>query len=298
VLTDQAKELLASGHRACPGCGCAIAVRLILRATGPNVVVVSPTGCLETFSSPIDFSSWEVPWIHSLFENAPAVASGVLAALNVNGNPDKTKVIVIAGDGSTYDIGMGSLSGMFERKEEILYVCYDNEAYMNTGIQGSSATPYAASSTTTPAGMNSFGKPEPKKNLPAIALAHDVPYVATASIAYPQDLMRKVQKGLNIGGPAYIHIFCPCNLGWGFEPDLTVEVARMATETALFPIFEYENLQLTNVRKISRKIAVEKYLQYQKRYKHLLIDPNKSKLQLEYIQEVADQNCDKYGMIR
>lgn len=298
MLTDQAKELLASGHRACPGCGCAIAVRLILRATGPNVVVVSPTGCLETFSSPIDFSSWEVPWIHSLFENAPAVASGVLAALNVNGNPDKTKVIVIAGDGSTYDIGMGSLSGMFERKEEILYVCYDNEAYMNTGIQGSSATPYAASSTTTPAGMNSFGKPEPKKNLPAIALAHDVPYVATASIAYPQDLMRKVQKGLNIGGPAYIHIFCPCNLGWGFEPDLTVEVARMATETALFPIFEYENLQLTNVRKISRKIAVEKYLQYQKRYKHLLIDPNKSKLQLEYIQEVADQNCDKYGMIR
>jgi pyruvate ferredoxin oxidoreductase beta subunit len=297
VSMEQVKELLAPGHRACPGCGCAIAVRLILRATGSNVIVVSPTGCLETFTSPIDFSSWEVPWVHSLFENAPAVASGVLAALNIKGNPDQTKVIVIGGDGSTYDIGMGSLSGMFERKEEILYICYDNEAYMNTGVQGSSATPYAATSTTTPVGTCSFGKAEPKKDLPAIAIAHGVPYVATANIAYPQDLMRKVKKGLQVRGPAYLHVLCPCNLGWGFEPHLTVEIARKASETGLFPIFEYEDGQLMNVRKLSKKIPIEEYLKDQRRFRHLLTDRVKYQNQVETLQNTADQNCEKYHLL-
>lgn len=294
TMKTEVKELHAPGHRACPGCGCAMAVKTILRETGPNVIVVSPTGCLETFTSPIRGSSWEVPWIHSLFENAPAIATGVLAGLKARGNPDGTRVVAIGGDGGTYDIGMGSLSGMFERKDDILYICYDNEAYMNTGIQGSSATPYGAGTTTTPVTGASFGKSVGKKDLVAIALAHDVPYVATASIAYPADLKKKVRKGMEVEGPAFIQMLTPCNVGWGYEPEETVELARKAIETGLFPIVEFEKGQLVSARRI-KPVPVEQYLRPQKRYQHLFKGEG-FKGVLAAIQEKADDNIRKYGL--
>ena len=294
TMQTEVKELHAPGHRACPGCGCAMAVKTILRETGPNVIVVSPTGCLETFTSPIRGSSWEVPWIHSLFENAPAIATGVLAALKARGNPEGTRVVAIGGDGGTYDIGMGSLSGMFERKDDILYICYDNEAYMNTGIQGSSATPYGAGTTTTPVTGSSFGKSVGKKDLVAIALAHDVPYVATASIAYPADLKKKVRKGMEVEGPAFIQMLTPCNVGWGYEPEETVELARKAIETGLFPIVEFEKGQLVSVKKI-KPVPVEQYLRPQKRYQHLFKGEGFGDV-LAAIQEKADGNIRKFGL--
>ena len=294
TMQTEVKELHAPGHRACPGCGCAMAVKTILRETGPNVIVVSPTGCLETFTSPFRGSSWEVPWIHSLFENAPAIATGVLAALKARGNPEGTRVVAIGGDGGTYDIGMGSLSGMFERKDDILYICYDNEAYMNTGIQGSSATPYGAGTTTTPVTASSFGKSVGKKDLVAIALAHDVPYVATASIAYPADLKKKVRKGMEVGGPAFIQMLTPCNVGWGYEPEETVELARKAIETGLFPIVEFEKGQLVSVKKI-KPVPVEQYLRPQKRYQHLFKREGFGDV-LTAIQEKADGNIRKFGL--
>jgi len=294
TMQTEVKELHAPGHRACPGCGCAMAVKTILRETGPNVIVVSPTGCLETFTSPIRGSSWEVPWIHSLFENAPAIATGVLAALKARGNPEGTRVVAIGGDGGTYDIGMGSLSGMFERKDDILYICYDNEAYMNTGIQGSSATPYGAGTTTTPVTGASFGKSVGKKDLVAIALAHDVPYVATASIAYPADLKKKVRKGMEVEGPAFIQMLTPCNVGWGYEPEETVELARKAIETGLFPIVEFERGQLVSAKKI-KPVPVEEYLKPQKRYQHLFKGEDFRHV-LAAIQEKADGNIRKYGL--
>ena len=294
TMQTEVKELHAPGHRACPGCGCAMAVKTILRETGPNVIVVSPTGCLETFTSPIRGSSWEVPWIHSLFENAPAIATGVLAALKARGNPEGTRVVAIGGDGGTYDIGMGSLSGMFERKDDILYICYDNEAYMNTGIQGSSATPYGAGTTTTPVTGASFGKSVGKKDLVAIALAHDVPYVATASIAYPADLKKKVRKGMEVEGPAFIQMLTPCNVGWGYEPEETVELARKAIDTGLFPIVEFEKGQLVSVKKI-KPVPVEQYLRPQKRYQHLFKGEGFGDV-LAAIQEKADGNIRKFGL--
>ena len=294
TMQTEVKELHAPGHRACPGCGCAMAVKTILRETGPNVIVVSPTGCLETFTSPIRGSSWEVPWIHSLFENAPAIATGVLAALKARGNPEGTRVVAIGGDGGTYDIGMGSLSGMFERKDDILYICYDNEAYMNTGIQGSSATPYGAGTTTTPVTASSFGKSVGKKDLVAIALAHEVSYVATASIAYPADLKKKVRKGMEVEGPAFIQMLTPCNVGWGYEPEETVELARKAIETGLFPIVEFEKGQLVSVKKI-KPVPVEQYLRPQKRYQHLFKGDG-FKVVLEAIRQKAEENIRKFGL--
>jgi len=295
-MVEQEKQLFASGHRACPGCGAAIAARMILKATGSNVIVVSSTGCLETFTSPIDASCWEVPWIHSLFENAGAIASGVLASLRAKGNPNNTKVVVIAGDGGTYDIGIGALSGMLERQDDVLYICYDNEAYMNTGAQRSGATPYSASTTTTPVGRNSYGKAEHKKNMPQIVLAHGVNYVATASLAYPKDFEMKVKKGLNTNGPAYIHVLTPCNIGWGFEPKLTIEVARQAVETGLYPLYEYVNGELVSSKKISKIKPVEEFLKYQKRFRHLMNDRDKYEEQLNIIQEIADRNIQEFNL--
>lgn len=290
----QIQELHAPGHRACPGCGCALAVKLILRETGPNTIVVSPTGCLETFTSPFRGSSWEVPWIHSLFENAPAIATGVLAGLKAKGNPKDTKVVAIGGDGGTYDIGMGALSGMLERGDDILYICYDNEAYMNTGIQGSSATPYGAGTTTTPVAEEAFGKNVAKKDLVAIALAHKAPYVATASIADPVDLKKKVRKGMDTSGPAVILMLTPCNLGWGFDPADTVELARRAIATGLFPIVEYEKGKLVSVKKI-KPVPVEEYLKPQKRYQHLFKGEGCGEV-VESIQASADENIEKFGL--
>ncbi len=286
------KNNFAPGHNACPGCGAAIGVRQIMRAAGENIIVVSPTGCLETFSSPYGGSAWEVPWVHPLFENAPAVATGIKAALKHQGN-EETRVLVIGGDGATYDIGMGSLSGMLEREDEILYICYDNEGYMNTGIQRSSATPYGAKTSTTPIGVCSFGESCRKKDLLEIARAHHIKYAASGTIAYPQDLMKKVKKGLATKGPAFIHLLTPCSLGWGIEPEATIEFSKLAVETALFPLVEYENGELVNIF-IPKKIKpVDEYLKKQKRYTHLFSKENAGVL--AEIQEMADANSRKYG---
>ena len=192
------EEFLAPGHRGCAGCGASIAVRLALKALGKDTVAVSATGCLEVMTTPYPETSWEIPWIHVAFENAGAVASGVESALRIQGK--KSNVIAFGGDGGTVDIGLQSLSGAMERGHNMTYVCYDNEAYMNTGIQRSGATPFGASTTTSPAGKASFGENRPKKNMPMIMAAHGIPYVATASIAYPEDYMKKVKKAAEVDG--------------------------------------------------------------------------------------------------
>ncbi|KJS19555.1 MAG: hypothetical protein VR72_18040 [Clostridiaceae bacterium BRH_c20a] len=292
MVTTEKLNLLAPGHRACPGCGAAIALRQILRVVGRETIVVSATGCVETFTSPYGQSAWEVPWMHSLFENSAAVASGVEAALEAKG--EKANVVIISGDGGTFDIGMGAMSGMFERKHNITYICYDNEAYMNTGVQRSSATPYAATTTTSPAGKNSYGKMEFKKDVPAIALAHDVEYVATTSIAYPQDLMNKVKKAIGIKGPKYIQIHTPCCIGWGFDSSQTIAMGKLAAETGLVPLFEVEKGKQMVVRKIKNTKPIQEYLNKQNRFRHLAKE-DKEKI-MEKLQEICNDNVKRFGI--
>lgn len=281
----------ASGHTACSGCGQSMAVRLVLEASGKNTIVANNTGCLEVFSTKYPESAFEVPFVHSLFENCAAVASGVEAALKHLGIKEGINVIAEAGDGGTADIGLQALSGMLERGHDILYVCYDNEAYMNTGIQRSGLTPFQAFTTTSPRGELYAGNMRPKKPMPEICNAHGIPYVATASVAYPQDLQRKVKKAQSIKGPKYIQVHVPCPLGWACSSSLTPEVAKLAIDTGLYPIIEYENGKLAAVRKIQQK-PVEEYLKLQGRFKHVLGKPEAIKA----IQEVADNNISKYGL--
>jgi pyruvate ferredoxin oxidoreductase beta subunit len=288
MLSKYNEMLFTPGHRACPGCGATIAVRAILEATGPDVIVVSPTGCLETFSAQYPYSPWGVPWLHVLFENAAAVASGVEAALKKRGLADKVKVIIIGGDGGTHDIGLGALSGMLERGHNVTYICYDNEAYMNTGVQRSSSTPVGAATATSPVGKQSWGKERPKKNLPA-------PYVATASIAYPKDITRKVKQALSIQGPKYIEVHSPCPIGWGFDSSLTIELAKLAVQTGLVPIYEAFLGQPLKVRKLAKRIPVTEYLQHQKRFRHL-VEGQDNQEHIALIQAIADENVAHYGL--
>src|ERR1022692_4304051 len=239
-----------SGHRACQGCGEALGARYALdaamRATNGQLIAVNATGCLEVFSTPFPETSWRIPWIHSLFGNAPAVATGVAAAMRVKGRTD-VRVVGQGGDGGTVDIGFACLSGMFERNDDVLYICYDNEAYMNTGVQRSGATPPAARTTTTPAvgpePGNAFGQ---GKNAPLIALAHEIPSVATATVADLRDLEYKAIRAMDFHGARYLHFLVPCPLGWGSSPADTVKVARLATECGLFPVFEAETGQVVS----------------------------------------------------
>ncbi len=288
------KSLLAPGHRACAGCAMPTTIKLVLDATGPNTIVVSPTGCLEVTTTPFPESAWCVPWIHSLFENASAVASGIEVMLKRKCRD--TNVVIIGGDGSTLDIGMGSNSGMFERGHKILYVCYDNEAYMNTGVQRSGSTPFCVSTTTTPSGSQSLGNPRPKKDMPGIALAHKVPYVATASIAYPVDLRRKVKAAIQVNGPSYIQVNAPCITGWNFDAGTMIELARLAVETGLWPLTEYINGDLVSVKKIHKQKGVEEYLRIQGRYKHLF-KKAEGKDVLKQIQSIADVNVAKFNLV-
>lgn len=290
-------HLFAPGHTACSGCGQALAVRLVLRAAGSNVIIANATGCLEIFSSNYPYSSWEVPWIHSLFENTAAVASGIEAALRITGRLGNTKVIAQGGDGGTADIGFGSLSGMLERGHDVLYVCYDNEAYMNTGIQRSGLTPYAASTTTSPAGKQSWGKPQGKKDMVGLALAHGAPYVATASVGYPHDLDRKVKRALEITGPKYLQIHCPCPLGWRHDTSLTIEIAKLAVQSGLFPLLEFRDGELVQAHKISRPRPVEEYLRPQGRFAHLFAG-EAGQEQIAAIQQIAERNIARYGLRR
>jgi len=268
------EELFAPGHRACVGCGEALAVRLACKALGQNVIIVSATGCMEVISSQLPYTSWRVPWVHTLFENTAAVASGIEAGLKAMTRKGKhptqdINVVAMAGDGGTSDIGLQALSGALERGHNFLYLCFDNEAYMNTGIQRSSATPYGASTTTSPAGKMSIGQVTWKKNMPAIAAAHNIPYVATACSSYPFDLMSKVVKGAATQGPAYIHILSVCPVGWRCPPDLTVRIGRLATETGIFPLYEIENGEYKLSVNLPKLKPVQDYLKLQGRFRHL-----------------------------
>jgi pyruvate ferredoxin oxidoreductase beta subunit len=269
------EEFVAEGHSFCTGCGEALALRLACKALGRNVIIANATGCIEICTSPLPVTSWRVPWIHTLFENTAAVISGSEAGLRIlmkKGKvPEKDiKCVAVAGDGGTSDIGMQALSGALERRHDFLYLCFDNEAYMNTGIQRSSATPYGASTTTAPAGKFSIGQSTWKKNLPEIAVAHDIPYVATASPGYPFDLMNKVKKGAEINGPAYVHLLSPCPTGWRSPSNLSVKLGKLAVETAIFPLYEVENGRYKlNVAPAKLK-PVEEYLKPQGRFRHLM----------------------------
>lgn len=270
------REYFTSGHRACQGCGEALAIRLVLKGTGYNVIVVNATGCSEIISSCFPESAWEVPWIHIAFENTAAVASGIERALRVLKRKGKyqdklPKVLGFAGDGGTADIGLQALSGAFERGDSILYVCFDNEAYMNTGIQRSGATPYGASTTTSPAGKVSIGQKTWKKDMPKIAIAHNIPYVATACPSYPFDLINKVKKAIYTEGPSYIHILSVCPTGWRCDSSLTVKIGRLAVQTGIFPLYEYENgkYRLNMDIPVENLKPVKEYLKLQGRFRHL-----------------------------
>lgn len=292
---------LISGHRACQGCGEVLGARYVLdtvmRVTGGKMIAVNATGCLEVVSTPFPESAWRVPWLHSVFGNAPAVASGVAAALRAQGRTE-VRVVGQAGDGGTVDIGLGTLSGMFERGDDVLFVCYDNQAYMNTGVQRSGATPPAARTATTPvAGHhpgNTFGQ---GKDVPAIAMAHRIPYVATATVADLRDLEAKVERAMEFHGARYLHVLVPCPLGWGAASAETIRLARLATESGLFPLFEAEAGEVTSVTPIRHRVPVEDYLRAQSRYAHLFGDSGHPDL-VALIQDGADRNIRRYGLLQ
>lgn len=277
-------ELLAPGHRGCAGCGAALGVRLALKALGKNTVAVNATGCLEVMTTPYPETAWEIPWIHVAFENASAVASGVEKSLKMQGKGD-ANIVVFGGDGGTADIGLQSLSGAMERGHNITYICYDNEAYMNTGVQRSGSTPYGATTTTSPKGKNSFGEDKVKKNIPMIMAAQGVPYVATASIAYPEDFMKKVKKAAELDGPAYIHLNQPCTTGWGYPAEKTIELGRLGVETGFWILYEIEDGDFKITYRPSQRKPVREYLEAQKRFKHL-DDEHKDNIQA-YIDSVC-----------
>jgi pyruvate ferredoxin oxidoreductase beta subunit len=301
VQSDRGRSnSLDSGHRACRGCGEALGARYALdaamRSTHQRLVAVNATGCLEVFSTPYPETSWRIPWLHSLFGNAPAVATGVAAALRVKDRSD-VRVVSQAGDGGTVDIGFGCLSGMFERNDDVLFICYDNEAYMNTGVQRSGATPPAVRTATTEAvgrePGNAFGQ---GKDLPRIAMAHGIPYVATATVADLHDLEQKVEHAMEFRGARYLHILVPCPLGWGSDPSDTIKVARLAKETGLFPVYEAVDGEITAVSHIRHRTPVEAYLSIQGRYAHLFGDRPRPDT-IARIQAIADSNIATYGLL-
>jgi pyruvate ferredoxin oxidoreductase beta subunit len=294
------KNSITSGHRACQGCGEALGARYALdaamNAAAGQLVAVNATGCLEVFSTPFPESAWRVPWIHSLFGNAPAVATGVAAAMRVKGRTD-VRVVGQAGDGGTVDIGFGCLSGMFERNDDVLFICYDNEAYMNTGVQRSGATPPAARTMTTPAvgpdPGNAFGQ---GKNVPLIAMAHQIPYVATATVAGLRDLEYKVRRAMEFRGARYLHVLVPCPLGWGSASCDTIKIARLAEQTGLFPVFEAEHGDIVSVSKIRSQAPVEDYLRLQARYAHLFKGEHGAAV-IARLQQIADRNVARFGLL-
>ena len=297
---DERSNTLTSGHRACQGCGEALGARYVLdaamRATEGRLIAANATGCLEVFSTPYPESSWQLPWLHSLFGNAPAIASGMAAALKAKGR-DQVRVIGQGGDGGTLDIGFACLSGMFERNDDVLYVCYDNEGYMNTGVQRSSATPPAArTANTKPVGTepgNVFGQ---GKDPVLIAMAHDIPYVASATVADLHDLERKVERAMEFRGARYLHVLVPCPLGWGAEAKETIRIARLAHETGLFPVLEAEHGEVVGVSKIRRPLPVEQYLRLQRRFAHLFGNPPRPDV-VDRLQAIADRNIRRYGLL-
>ncbi|MBU4502131.1 MAG: pyruvate synthase subunit beta [Nanoarchaeota archaeon] len=261
------EELFSQGHSACAGCGSALAIRYALKAAGKDTIVVQSTGCMEVISTATPLSAWQVPYIHTAFECGPADASGIDRALKKLGRRKNVNILVFAGDGGTFDIGLQSLSGMIERGHKVCYVCNDNEAYMNTGIQRSGSTPKYAYTTTTPFGKKIHAKQEYKKPLPFILAAHRMPYVATASVAYPQDFVKKVKKALSQDGPSYVQIFSPCVPGWKYDPSQTIAIAKIAVETGVTPLYEIEHGKFILTKKFDKFNPVKEYYKTQGRFK-------------------------------
>lgn len=280
--------MVSSGHRACQGCGEVLAMGMVTKAVGKNAIYANATGCMEIITSPYPQTAWKAPWIHVAFENVSAVVSGVESAMKILLRKGKIKsmptIVAFGGDGSTADIGFGSLSGAMERGHKIIYCCLDNEAYMNTGIQRSSSTPYGASTTTSPAGKKSIGQHTQKKNLPLILAAHGIPYVATATPAFHLDLMNKVRKAMAVDGPAYIHIFSSCPTGWGMAGNKSVEICKLAVLTRSFPLYEVVGGRFAFTRKIAKPQPILDYLKLQRRFRHL------SEKDVAFIQETVNAN--------
>jgi len=301
VQSDRARpNSLTSGHRACQGCGEALGARYVLdaamRATNGQLIVVNATGCLEVFSTPYPETSWQVAWMHSLFGNTAAVATGVAAALKTRGDA-QTRVIAQAGDGGAVDIGFGCLSGMFERNDDALFVCYDNGAYMNTGVQRSGSTPAAARTATTESLGREPGNPFGQgKNLPLLAVVHEIPYVATATVGDLHDLEAKVERAMELRGARYLHVLVPCPLGWGTESRDTIRLARLACETGLFPRFEAAYGEILSTTPIRRLVPVEAYLRPQRRFAHLFRDPPRTD-DIARIQAIADRNIRRFDLL-
>lgn len=268
------EEFVASGHRACQGCAEVLALRMAFKVLGKNTIIAMATGCMEIISTPLPITCWRLPWIHVAFENTAAVASGIEAGLKIlmqKGRIEKKeiKVVAIAGDGGTSDIGLQALSGALERGHDLIYICLDNEAYMNTGIQRSSATPYGAFTTTSPPGKRSIGQSTWKKDMPKIAAAHNIPYVATACPSFPYDLFSKIKKAKLVKGPSYIHILSVCPTGWRIPTDMAIEYGRLAVRSGVFPLYEVENGNYRITHKPKELIPVKDYLKGQGRFRHL-----------------------------
>jgi len=290
-LVDK-EEHFCAGHRACQGCGEALAIRLMCKALGKDTVIINATGCMEVISTMYPTTAWNLPWIHVAFPNSASVGAGVEAGLKVLRRKGKiadrdVKTVCIGGDGGTFDIGLQALSGTMERGHDLLYVCFDNEAYMNTGIQRSGATPFGASTTTNPSGAASSGKSEWKKNLAEIIAAHNVPYVATACHSYPFDFMNKVKKAREVKGPSFIHCMTVCPTGWRTASEETIKLGRLAVETGVFPLYEIEEGKYRMTIKPEKLRPVEDYLKIQGRFRHLTPDV------LKMIQERVYQEYNK-----
>lgn len=289
------------GHRACAGCAYPILLKQILSSTDDPVIVTGATGCLEVTSTIFPYSAWVTPFMHNAFENSAANCSGIEGAyqsLKKQGKITKNlKFLALGGDGGTYDIGMQSVSGAMERRHDILYVCYNNDAYMNTGIQRSSATPLGANTTTSPAGKVEFGKKQYQKNLTEIMVAHEIPYVAQVTVAYWMDSTRKFEKAWSITGPKFINAYSPCVPGWGYHMSKTIKISKMAVETNLWPLYEVENgvytINFKNPKE--KRKPIEEFLKLQVRFKHLLNPSNKAVVQ--DLQSFIDKRYERLEML-
>lgn len=287
------EEYFAPGHGLCAGCTAGTIVKLLLKVAGPNTIIVNATGCVEVSTTTYPYTSWKIPWIHVAFENTAAVASGIESAIRIlkeKGRLDpsrKINIIALAGDGGTYDIGLQALSGMLERGHKVMYVLYDNEAYMNTGIQRSGSTPELAWTTTTPVGSVLRGKIQQKKPISDIVAAHKIPYVATANPGYFADMMNKFKKGLEVDGPSFVHVIQPCTTGWKFDPRYGIVISRLATETGIWINWELENEQFRVTVPVPRRKHVRHYLTMQGRFSHL------TDQDMEEIQKMVDQEVER-----
>ena len=273
-------EHMCSGHVGCPGCGAAIAMRFVLKALGDKTMMVIPACCWSIIAGSYPQSTLKIPVLHTAFETGGAAASGVRAAQDIKGDTETT-VVTWAGDGGTFDIGFQALSGAVERNENFIYFCYDNEAYMNTGVQRSSSTPYGAWTTTTP---GQHWKKLRKKNIVEVLVAHRIPYAATASIAFPEDLMGKVEKAKSMTGSRFIHIFSSCPTGWGMPSEMSIKIARMAVQTTIFPLYEVEDGLRYTINYTPKGYLVNEYFRLQGRFKHLTEED------LNSIQEMVDED--------